>query len=128
MSSYFGTEWYTIYLPRKPRTGSIPKQWVCASSQNGAEMLKFLKKNETKTLNDREKKPEPERTRQCIQKGESSILDFTVVENGNGKETEVHVLAADVGTTDNCLIWTVNRRELSKIGAVGNCTNGEWIN
>ena len=34
----------------------------------------------------------------------------------------------DVGTTDDCLTWTVDRRELSKIGAVGNCTQMESIN
>ena len=32
---------------------------------------------------------------------------FTVkVDNGSSKETEVRVCAADVGTTDHCLIWT----------------------
>ena len=93
-------------------------------NMNGAEVLMFLK-NEMKTLNDSVKKPGPEWTRQCIRMGENSILDFIVVENGSSKETEVRVCAADVGTTDHCLIWTVNRRELSKIGAVGNCTDGE---
>ncbi|MEP1953909.1 MAG: hypothetical protein ABJJ26_03135 [Algoriphagus sp.] len=69
-------------------------------------MLKFLKHNEMKVLNDRVKKSKPERTRQCKRKGENFILDFIVVENGSGKETELHVCAADVGTTDHCLIWT----------------------
>lgn len=65
-------------------------------------MLKPLKNNEMKTLNGRVKKAEPEWTRQGIQKGESSVLDFIVVENGSSKETEVPVCAADVGTTDHC--------------------------
>ena len=88
-------------------------------------MLLFVKNNEMKTLKNRVKRPGPEWTRQCIQKGESSILDVIVVAKGNSMETEVHVCAADVGTTDHCLIWTVSRRELSKIGAVGSCTDGE---
>ena len=79
-------------------------------NKNGAEMLKFLQNNEMKTLNDRVKKSGPEWTRQCIQKGESSILDFIVVENGSSKETKVHVCAADVGTTDHCLIWTESQQ------------------
>ena len=75
-------------------------------NKNGAEMLKFRKNNEMKTLNDRAKKPGPEWSRQCIQKGETSVLDYIVVENGRSKETEVHACAADVGTTDHCLTWT----------------------
>ena len=63
-----------------------------------------------KTINDRVKKAGPECTiinnRQCIQKGEISVLDFIVMENGNSKEPEIHVCAADVGSTDHCLIWT----------------------
>ena len=55
-------------------------------------------------MNDRVKKAGPERTRQCIQKGEMSVLGFTVIENGNGEETEIQVCAADVGSTDYCLI------------------------
>ena len=94
-------------------------------NKNGAEMLMFLKNNEMKALNDRVKSPGPERSRQCIQKGEFSFFDFIVVENGSSRKTEVYVCAADVGTTDHCLIWTVNLRELSKIGAVGNCRDGE---
>ena len=82
----------------------------------------FLKNDEMETLNDGVKKPGPKWTVQCIKKGESSIIDFIVVEKGSSKETEVHACAADVGTTDHCLIWTVNRRELSKLDAVGNCT------
>ena len=78
-------------------------------NKNGAEMLMFLKNIEMKTLNDRVKKPGPERTRQCIQKGESFILEFMVVENGSSKEIEVHLCAADVGTTDHCLIRTVKQ-------------------
>ena len=66
-------------------------------------MLKFLKNNEMKTLNDRVKKTGPEWTRQRIHMGESAILGFVVVENGS-KETEVHVCAAVVGTTDHCLL------------------------
>ena len=84
--------------------GEVPK------NKNGAEMLMFLKNIEMKTLNDRVKKPGPERTRQCIQKGESFILEFMVVENGSSKEIEVHLCAADVGTTDHCLIWTGNQQ------------------
>ena len=57
------------------------------NSRNGEEVLKFLKYNEMQTLNDKVKKAEPEWTRQCIQKGETCILDFIVVENGSGKET-----------------------------------------
>ena len=89
---------------------SIGQYGEVTKNKNGEEMLKFLKHNEMKTLNDRVKKAEPEWTRQCIQKGESSILDFIVVENGSGKETELHVCAADVGTTDHCLIWTDSRQ------------------
>ena len=33
------------------------------------------------------------------------MLDVTVVGNGRSKETEVHACAADVVTTDHCLIW-----------------------
>ena len=81
-------------------------------------MLELLK-NEMKTLNDRVKKPGPEWARQCAQRGDSSILDFMVVENGS-KETEVHICAADVGNeslpnTDNqqTRIFTIARgREL----------------
>ena len=58
-------------------------------------------------------------------KGKISILEHIVVNIGSSKETDVHVGAADVGTTDHCLKWTVNRRELSKIGAAGNYTDGE---
>ena len=96
-------------------------------NKNGAEMPKFPKNKEMKMLNDSVKTPGPEWTRTCMQTGESSIPDFIVVENGriNSKETEVHACAADVGTTDHCLMRTVNRRELSNIGAVGNCTDGE---
>ncbi|MEO9966262.1 MAG: hypothetical protein ABJF11_10765 [Reichenbachiella sp.] len=43
------------------------------NNKNGEEMLKFLKHNEMKTLNDRVKKAEPEWTRQCIPKGESTL-------------------------------------------------------
>ena len=57
------------------------------------------------TLGDRVKKAEPEWARQRILKGEHSILDLIVVENGSGKETELCVCATDVGTTDHCLIW-----------------------
>ena len=39
----------------------------------------------------------------------------------------MHVCAADVGSTDHCLIWTVTSLELSKIGAAGNCSDGEQI-
>ena len=55
----------------------------------------FLEHNEMKTLNDRVKKAEPEWSRQCVQKEESSILDFVVVENGSGKERDLHVCAAE---------------------------------
>ena len=61
-------------------------------------------------------------------RGECFVLDLWVVENGSSKETEVHVCAADVGTTDLRLIRTFNRRELPKVGAVGNCTDGRQIN
>ena len=47
------------------------------------------------------------------------VIDFIVFENGNSKETEIHVCAADVGSTAHC-----NRRELSRINEVGNCTDG----
>lgn len=58
--------------------------------------------------------------------GQSSILDFTVVENGRSKETE-DACAADEGTTDRQpdMDSQVNRRDLSQIGAVGNCADGE---
>ena len=78
--------------------------------RNGAEMPKFLKNNEMKTLNDGVKKPGPEWTRQCTQKGKSSIVDSLVVEKGSSKETEVHVCAADVGAPDHCLMWTESQQ------------------
>ena len=77
-------------------------------------MLEFLKSNEVKTLNDRAKKAGSEWTRQCVQKGGRSVLDFTAIENGNSKETGVHVCmyvcAADVGSTDHCLMWTESQQ------------------
>ena len=80
-------------------------------NENGAEMPMFLRNNETKTLTDRVKRPGPKWTRQRIRKGESSIFDFIVVENGSCKETEVHVCTADVGTTHHCLfVQTVSRQ------------------
>ena len=36
-----------------------------------------------------------EYSKQCMQKGVSSILDIIVVENGKSKETKVPVCAAD---------------------------------
>ena len=48
-------------------------------NKNGEELLKFLKHNQMRTLNDRVKKAQPEWTRQYIQKGESSILDLGVL-------------------------------------------------
>ena len=57
-------------------------------------MLMFLKNDEMETLNDGVKKPGPKWTVQCIKKGESSIIDFIVVEKGSSKETEVHACAA----------------------------------
>ena len=54
------------------------------------EMLKLLKNNEMKTSNVKEKKKKgTQKTRQCIlvQKGEVSVLDPIVVENGRSKET-----------------------------------------
>ena len=92
------------------------------NNKNRAEMLEFLKRNERKTLNDRVKKAGPEWTRQCTQKGERSVHDFIVIEHCNTKETEIHVCAADVGSTDHCLIWTVNRRKSSRTGSVEKCT------
>ena len=64
-------------------------------------------------MNDRVKRAEPEWTRRCIHKGESSILDFIVVENGSSEETFLHVSAAKVGTMYHCIIWTVSRRKVS---------------
>ena len=66
----------------------------------------ILKNHEMKTLNDRVKMSGPEQTRQCIQKGENSILDCIVVENASSKEREVNACAADAGTTDHRPIWT----------------------
>ena len=69
--------------------------------------------NEIKTLNDRvKKKAGPEWTRQRIKEGEISVLDFIVIENGNNysEGTEVHVCAADVGSTGHRLIWTESRQ------------------
>ena len=63
-----------------------------------------------KTLKDRVKKTGPEWTKQCIQKGEGSALDFIVIENGTNKETDIHVCAADVESTDHCLIWTESQQ------------------
>ena len=53
------------------------------NNKNGEVMLKSLKRNEMRTLNDGVRKAGPELTinRQCIQKGESSMLDFIVIEN-----------------------------------------------
>ena len=48
-------------------------------------MLMFLKNDEMETLNDGVKKPGPKWTVQCIKKGESSIIDFIVVEKGSSK-------------------------------------------
>ena len=42
-------------------------------------------------------------------KGDSSILDFIVVEKGSSMGTEVYVCAANIGSTDYCLIWTLKR-------------------
>ena len=95
---------------------------------NGVEMLKFLEKNEMKTLNDRARKSEAQWTwtRHCKDETERSILDCIVVEHGNGKEMDVHVCAEDVGTTDHCPIWTESQQTRAKrIGEVGSCTNGE---
>ena len=54
--------------------------------RNVEKMLKFLEHNEMKTLDGREKKAEPDWTRQCKQKEESSIVDFKVAENGKKME------------------------------------------
>ena len=56
-------------------------------NNNGAEMLKFLKDNEMKTLNDRAKTQGQNELDNEYKKGESSILDFIVVENESGRET-----------------------------------------
>ena len=52
----------------------------------------------------------PEWTRLYIQKGERSALDFIVIKDGDSKETELHVCAADVGSTDHCRIWTESQQ------------------
>ena len=74
-------------------------------------MLEFIKSNEMKTLDDGVKNAGTEWTRQCIQNGERSVLDFVVIEVGNSKETEMLVCAADVGSTDHCLKWTESTDE-----------------
>ena len=74
-----------------------------------------------------EKKTGPDWTRQCIPTGERSIIDLIVVGKGRSKYAEVHVCSANVGTTDHCLN-TPNKRDLSRIGAAGNCTDGAQIN
>ena len=97
---------------------------------NGVEMLKFLKGNEMKTLNDRSPRPEAQWTwtRICKDKKERSGLDYIVVEHGNRKEMEVYVGVEDVGTTNHSLIWTESQqRKLEGVGGVGSCTNGESI-
>ena len=59
-------------------------------------------------------------------KGERSVTDFIVIEDGKGKETEIHVCAADVGSTDHCLIWTESQQtRVIKNRRGGNCTDGE---
>ena len=75
--------------------------------------MEFLKSSETKTLNGRVKEARSQNVinRQCIQKGEISVLDFIVMKNRNSKEAEMHACAADVGRTDNCLIWTESTGE-----------------
>ena len=85
--------------------GAIGQYGEEATNKNGEEMLRFLDSSEMKVLNGRVRKTEPEWTRQCFKKGERSILDYIVVENG-GKETEVRVCTTDVGTTDHALVWT----------------------
>ena len=85
--------------------GAIGQYGEGATNKNGEEMLRFLDSSEMKVLNGRVRKTEPEWTRQCFKKGERSILDYIVVENG-GKETEVRVCTTDVGTTDHALVWT----------------------
>ena len=47
---------------------NIGQHGEVAKNKSGAEMLKFPKKNEMKTLNDRVKTPGPKWTRRCIQK------------------------------------------------------------
>ena len=79
------------------------------NNKNGADMSEFL--NEMKALNARVNKAGPAWTRQWIQKGERSVLDFIVMENRKSKETEIHVCAADVGSTDHCPIWTESTDE-----------------
>ena len=66
------------------------------------------------TLNDGVKKAGPKWTRQFIQKGERSVLDFIVIGNGNSTETEIHVCAADVGSTEQCLKKNKNGAEMLK--------------
>ncbi|MEP1954874.1 MAG: hypothetical protein ABJJ26_08050 [Algoriphagus sp.] len=72
-------------------------------NKNGEQKLKFFKHNKG-VERQRKKKAKPAGTRQCIRKGGSSIFDYIVVENGSGKETELHVCAAAIATTDHCPI------------------------
>ena len=90
-------------------------------------MLKFVKHNDTKTLNGNVRKAEPEWLN-SVYKREKALFDFIVIEKGIGIGTELHVCAANVGTRDYCLICTVHRQELSNKDGVGNCTNEEYIN
>lgn len=79
-------------------------------------MLKFLDSNEMKEMNNRAPKPETQWSldKRYDGKREHPIPISMVVENGNSEETQVHECAADLGSTDHRLIWTANRRELSK--------------
>ena len=43
-------------------------------------------------------------------KGVRSVIDFIVIKNGNSKEKEMNVCAADVRCTDHCLIWAESQQ------------------
>ena len=78
------------------------------NNENGAEMLKFLKNNEMKTLNDRVRNPGPEWARQCTRKGESSNVDFLllVVDVEVVRNRKCMYAQRTKKLQITCLIWT----------------------
>ena len=79
------------------------------------------------TLNDRAQKPEAQWTwtKKCKDERKRSGFDDVVVEYGNSREMEVHVLCSEDVSLPNIYGQKANRRDLKEIGEVGSCTNGE---
>ena len=106
---------------------NIGQYGEATTNKNGADMLKFRKNNEMKTLNDRVKKSKGQNgLDNAHKKGESSVLDFIVVKNGSGKETEIRMRSGRrnyrYGSLPN---MDSPQTTVIKIGAVGNCADGE---